>query len=85
MSALKLDRDDPRAYVRLAVAVRDEIKSGRLRPGQVVSITTWCRARGHARQTGSKALQLLAADGLLFRVPGLGYHVSSDAAELLNQ
>ena len=80
MSAARLDRGDPRAYVQLAVAVRDEIAAGRLKPGQVVSITTLCRAHGHARQTGSKALQLLVAGGLVFRVPGLGYHVTSDAA-----
>jgi DNA-binding transcriptional MocR family regulator len=84
MSAAKLDSGDPRAYVQLAVAVRNEIASGRLRPGQVVSITTLCRAHGHARQTGSKALQLLVADGLVFRVPGLGYHVTSDAFGRLN-
>jgi DNA-binding GntR family transcriptional regulator len=85
MSAAELDPGDPRAYVRLAVAVRDEIASGRLNPGQPVSITTLCQAHGHARQTGSKALQLLVADGLVFRVPGLGYHVASDAAGRLNQ
>jgi DNA-binding GntR family transcriptional regulator len=85
MSAVKLDPGDPRAYVQVAVVVRNDIASGRLKPGQPVSITTLCQAHGHARQTGSKALQLLVADGLVFRVPGLGYHVTNDAARRLNQ
>jgi DNA-binding GntR family transcriptional regulator len=48
-----------------------------------VSITTLSREHGYARQTCSKALGLLVGDGLLFRVPGLGYRVPGDAAECL--
>jgi DNA-binding GntR family transcriptional regulator len=78
-----LGEDDPRAYVRLALLVREQIAVGVLEAGCPVSITTLSREHGHARQTCSKALGLLVSDGLLFRVPGLGYHVPGDAAERL--
>jgi GntR family transcriptional regulator len=86
MSVAELDPGDPRAYMRLAVLVRDEIASGRLEPGKPVpSITTFSQQYGHARQTCSKAFGLLVADELLFRVPGLGYYVTKNAVERLNQ
>jgi DNA-binding GntR family transcriptional regulator len=31
---------------------------------------------GVARQTAAKAVQLLESEGLVYRVPGLGYYVS---------
>jgi DNA-binding GntR family transcriptional regulator len=33
---------------------------------------------GHARQTCGKAMQLLEGEGLLIRIPGLGYYVTSN-------
>ena len=52
---------------------------GTLRPGDhVPSITTLAAGRGGwARQTCAKALQLLEAEGLVFRVSGLGYYVTA--------
>jgi GntR family transcriptional regulator len=85
MSVTELDPGDPRAYIRLAVLVRDRIASGDLKPGKAVpSITTYSQQYGHARQTCSKAFGLLIDDGLLFRVPGLGYYVTKGARERLN-
>jgi DNA-binding GntR family transcriptional regulator len=69
--------EDPRAYVRIADQVRQQITAGRLKVGQPVpSITTLTQDHGVARQTAAKALQLLESEGLVYRVPGLGYYVS---------
>ena len=69
--------EDPRAYVRIADSVRQEITTGRLQPGQPVpSITTLTQEHEVARQTAAKALRLLESEGLVYRVPGLGYYVT---------
>jgi DNA-binding GntR family transcriptional regulator len=68
---------DPRKYVQLAARLRRDIRNGTLCPGvPVPSITALVAEHGGwARQTCSKALQLLEDEGLLFRVAGLGYYV----------
>ena len=67
---------DPRAYVRLAAGLRQQITDEPIASGQPVPSITVLAARHHySRQTCRKALQLLAAEGLLRRIPGLGYHV----------
>ena len=71
------DESDPRAYVRLAARLRREIAEGTLTPGMPPpSITTLSQQYGHARQTCAKALRILEEDGLLTRIPGLGYYVT---------
>jgi DNA-binding GntR family transcriptional regulator len=68
---------DPRAYRRIAAAIRDQISSGQLRPGEPIpSITVLSRDHGTSRGTASKASRLLEREGLLHRVPGLGYYVN---------
>jgi GntR family transcriptional regulator len=68
---------DPRAYVRLATIVRQQIIDGKLRPGgPAPSITFLSQEHGHARPTCSKALRILEDEGLLTRIPGLGYYVN---------
>lgn len=72
------DETDPRAYVKLAASLRKEIADGTLAPGMPTpSITTLSQRYGHARQTCAKALRMLEDEGLLTRVPGLGYYVTS--------
>jgi len=67
---------DPRAYVCIAGILRDEISSGVPPSGSPApSITTLSREHGHSRQTCAKAVRLLEAEGLLYRIPGLGYYV----------
>jgi DNA-binding GntR family transcriptional regulator len=67
---------DPRAYIRVAQMLRGMISSGELVSGAPApSITSLCQEHGHARQTCSKAMRLLETEGLLRRVPGLGYYV----------
>ena len=70
------DESDPRAYVRLAARIRRDIAEGKLAPGNPTpSITTLSQQYGHARQTCAKALRVLEDEGLLVRIPGLGYYV----------
>ncbi|MGH3201338.1 MAG: winged helix-turn-helix domain-containing protein [Streptosporangiaceae bacterium] len=72
-------RADPRAYIRIAALLRDQIAAGELAPGQATpSITRLCAEYGVARQTAAHALHILQGAGLIYRVPGLGYHVCSD-------
>ncbi|MGE5287832.1 MAG: winged helix-turn-helix domain-containing protein [Micromonosporaceae bacterium] len=68
--------EDPRAYMRIADALRRDIADGKLRPGSPTpSITTLSQEHGVARQTAAKALRLLEVEGLVRRVPGLGCYV----------
>lgn len=72
-----LGERDPRAYVRLAAIVRGQIERGELKSGEPVpSITTMVQEHEVARATAGKALRTLEAEGLIYRVPGLGYYVS---------
>ena len=45
---------------------------------QTPSITRLCADHGVARQTAAHALHVLQDAGLVYRVPGLGYHVCND-------
>ena len=68
---------DPRAYMRLAAIVRQQIIDGKLRPGgPAPSMTFLSQEHGHARPTCSRALRILEGEGLLTRIPGLGYYVN---------
>jgi GntR family transcriptional regulator len=70
---------DPRQYIRLAAYLREQIASGRLAPGSPVpSITVLCREHATSRRTAGKAMQVLEQEGLVFRVPGLGYFVREE-------
>ena len=72
---------DPRAYVRIAGVLCEMISSRVLPPGSPApSITRLCREHGHARQTCGRAMRLLEDEGLLHRVPGLGYYVTGGNA-----
>ena len=71
-------RADPRAYIRIAAVLRERISAAELAPGQATpSITRLCADHGVARQTAAHALHVLQDAGLVYRVPGLGYHVCS--------
>jgi DNA-binding GntR family transcriptional regulator len=73
---------DPRAYMRLAALLRDQIASGTLAPGtRLPSIAVLRRHHGHSRQTVGKAMRILEGEGLIYRVPGLGYYISQGAAD----
>jgi GntR family transcriptional regulator len=62
--------------MRLAFDLRKAIADGKYLPGTPTpSIKTLSQDYGHARQTCSKALNVLVEEGLLIRYPGLGYYV----------
>jgi DNA-binding GntR family transcriptional regulator len=72
------NESDPRAYVRLAARFRREIAEGKFQPGtSVPTITALRQEYGYARQTCARALRTLEDEGLLTRIPGLGYYVAS--------
>jgi DNA-binding GntR family transcriptional regulator len=76
MDTAHVNLADPRAYLRLAALIRQQIGDGILQPGRPApSITRLSQEHGHARQTCSKALRILEGEGLLARIPGLGYYV----------
>jgi GntR family transcriptional regulator len=60
---------DQRAYVRLAALLRRQLAPGKPLP----AIGDLRRQHGHSRQTVGKALAILQEEGLIYRVPGLGY------------
>ena len=63
--------------MRTAAMIRAQIADGMLSPGQPTpSITTLVQEHGVARQTAAKALHVLVSEGLMSRVPGLGYYVT---------
>ena len=66
---------DPRAYRSLATLLRDQITSGKLAPGErLPSIGKLRQEHGHSRPTVTKAMKVLSDEGLIYRVPGLGYY-----------
>ena len=68
--------------MQLAGALRKAITAGTYPPGTATpSITTLSQEYGHARQTCSKALNVLVDEGLLIRYPGLGYYVVGSPAK----
>jgi DNA-binding GntR family transcriptional regulator len=75
---VEINEADPRLYVKVAASVRARIQAGELTAGcPVPSIGSMQRESGCSRQTCGKALRLLERQGLLQRIPGLGYHVAS--------
>ena len=63
--------------MQLAALIRDQIASGTLVPGgRLPSIAALRRQHGHSRQTVGKAMRILEGEGLIYRVPGLGYYIS---------
>ena len=66
--------------MRLAALIRDQIASGTLAPGRPLpSIAVLRRQHSHSRQTVGKAMRILEREGLIYRVPGLGYYISQRA------
>jgi hypothetical protein len=69
---------DPRRYMRIAAELRAQISSGGLVPGdKLPPIGALIRDRKVSRETAGKGLQVLEQEGLVMRVPGLGYYVAA--------
>jgi DNA-binding GntR family transcriptional regulator len=64
--------------MRLAALIRGQIADGKLTPGaRLPAIAVLRREYRHSRQTVGKAMRVLEDEGLIHRVPGLGYYVNS--------
>ena len=75
-----VDSTDPRLYMQLAATLRAQIADGTFASdARMPSISVLCEEHQLSRQTAGKALRLLEREGLIHRVPGLGYHVRSDS------
>jgi DNA-binding GntR family transcriptional regulator len=67
---------DRRAYVRVADELRGQIVDGRLPAGELVPpISKLCLDSGCSRPLVGRSLRLLEREGLIARVPGIGYYV----------
>lgn len=73
--------DDERpAYQRVASALREEIRNGRLKPGdRVPSVRQLAQDQRVASMTAQNALRLLHREGLIVISPGRGTFVRSAA------
>jgi DNA-binding GntR family transcriptional regulator len=70
------EKNDPRLYMRVACSLRQQIKNGDLKPGcPIPSIRTLHEETGYARHTYTRAITILVGEGLVERIPGLGYYV----------
>jgi DNA-binding transcriptional MocR family regulator len=73
---------DRRAYVRIADELRGQIADGRLSAGEMVPPINKLRLdSGCSRQPVGRSLRLLEHEGLITRVPGIGYYVCSRPGE----
>jgi GntR family transcriptional regulator len=72
-----MDQDNPehRKYLLVAASLKEEIRTGLRVPGdRLPSIADLCQMHGVSRQTGGKAMNVLARAGLIYRQrPGLGW------------
>mgnify|MGYP001329640910 CR=1 FL=1 len=67
----------PPPYAQIAQRIRDEIHSGRLRPGdRVPSVRELASEYGVSRATADKALSALRSEGLVIAVTGVGTQVA---------
>lgn len=62
--------------MKLAALIRDQVTTGELAPGDRLSIKVLCGKTAHSRQTVGKTMRVLERERLIYRVTGLGYHVS---------
>ena len=66
--------DDPRRYVQMLRFLRTRIEDGTYKPHELMpSVNQLSKETGYSRHTITKALRILQDEGLVQRVPGLGY------------
>ncbi|MEM3658138.1 MAG: GntR family transcriptional regulator [Candidatus Hadarchaeum sp.] len=69
-------------YYRITEVLRDQIKSGRLRPGDLLSSEdALCESFHVSRTTLRAALSILASEGLIYRKQGRGTYVAEPQFE----
>ncbi len=68
---------EPRGWAAIAIAVVEQIASGKTGPGEKLPTREILAARfGVDPATAAKAVRYLAERGILYRPPGLGYYAS---------
>jgi DNA-binding GntR family transcriptional regulator len=66
--------EDPRRYVQMLNLLRTRIEDGTYKPNELMpSVNQLTKETGYSRHTITKALRILQDEGLVERVPGLGY------------
>ena len=64
----------------MEATARRQITSGKIEPRRPIpSVRTLCQTHGIARATATKAIHVLADEGLIRRVPGKGWFVTPEA------
>jgi DNA-binding GntR family transcriptional regulator len=79
---MAIDRawDEP-IYRQVASLLRARIEAGEIEPRRPIpSVRQLCETYGVARVTASKAVRLLADEGLVHSVPGRGWFVTPRGA-----
>jgi GntR family transcriptional regulator len=75
-----MPRDAVPPYRRVAAALREQIESGALLPGeQVPPVPRLCETYGVSRNTALRALRVLRDDGLIKVEPGWGAFVADSS------
>ena len=64
------------AYSQLATILRDKIAAGEWRNGPLPSVRQLHQEYDVGNDTATRALKILAEEGLIFSVPRRGYYVS---------
>ena len=73
---------DPRSYMKIAGSLLARIEDGTDKPGdQLPSINELVQSFSVSRQTAGHAMRVLADQGLVQFVPGLGYFVREQIDE----
>jgi GntR family transcriptional regulator len=76
--------DSRKASEQVAAAIRADIATGKLQPGQKApSVRDLAKRFGVAPDTATKAVGMLRADGLVYTSPGRGSFVRAEAVEVL--
>lgn len=80
---IEIDRESPvPPSHQLAAYLRDQIKSGKIKPGRrIPSLTEIEQASGLGRDAIQKATRKLKAEGLIEHVPGMGLFVVEQPPE----
>ena len=66
-----------RKWPEAAGVLRGRIEDGTLKPGAAAAIGPLCPELGVGRRTAARALSALEDEGLLERLPGIGYVVTA--------
>lgn len=79
VAAVTVDHGSPTpAYAQLAEILRKKVRAGEWRHGPLPSVRQLQQEYEVGRDTATRALSILADEGLIFSVPRRGYYVVQD-------